>query len=73
MRRHQQPHRSMHIQNKMKYQQMKFNQSTPEAKYYQNTRVQKKKSHELIFNSQINLNKNLRRVTNPVNKSTCVK
>ena len=52
---------------------MNFNRSTPEVKYYQNKRIQTKKSHELISNSQITLNKDLRRVTNPVNKSTCVK
>ena len=52
---------------------MNFNRSTPEAKYYKNKRIQKKKSHELISNSQINLNEDLRRVTTPVNKATCVK
>ena len=41
--------------------------------YYQNRSHQKYKSHELIYNSQIQINLKKHQMKNPINKSICEK
>ena len=52
---------------------MKIKRSVMGTKAYQNKIYQKKNSHELIYNSQIQINLNKHQMKNLINKSIYVK
>ena len=83
-RRHYYPTRSTHSvyrltqpSNRMTHKQKSFEykliRSEMGTSYYQNRPHQKYKSHELIYNSQIQINLNKHQIKNIINKLICVK